>query len=60
MAKLNWTAKNAIYVSEDVNGGMMVGDNAHKKKGRKSLAKKVAVGVIDLVDGIDGGDIAHV
>jgi hypothetical protein len=59
------TAKNAIHDGGDVISGFMDGDNARLKKGASSLAKTVAigalaVGVIDIVDGVDGGgDVAH-
>jgi hypothetical protein len=58
------TAKNAIHDGGDVIGGFMDGDHARIKKGASNLAITVAVGalavgVIDVVDGVDGGDVAH-
>jgi hypothetical protein len=58
------TAKNAIHDGGDVIGGFMDGDHARLKKGASNLAITVAVGtlavgVIDVVDGVDGGDVAH-
>jgi hypothetical protein len=58
------TAKNAIHDGGDVIVGFMDGDHARIKKGASNLAITVAVGalavgVIDVVDGVDGGDVAH-
>lgn len=57
------TAKNAIHDGGDVIGGFIDGDNSRMKKGASSLVKTVAVGaiavgVVDIIDGADGSNVA--
>jgi len=58
------TAKNAIHDGGDVIGGFVDGDHNRMKKGASSLVKTVAVGtiavgVVDVIDGADGGGVAQ-
>jgi hypothetical protein len=53
------TVKHTIHNGTDVVSGVIDGDNERVKKGATSLVKTVAigalaVGVVDLVDGVDG------
>ncbi|WP_394578508.1 hypothetical protein [Cytobacillus firmus] len=58
------TAKNTIHNGGDVIGGLMDGDHSRVKSGASSLVKTVAVGalavgVVDVIDGMDGANIAE-
>ncbi|MFE8698411.1 HNH endonuclease [Cytobacillus sp. FJAT-53684] len=58
------TAKDALHNGGEVIGGVMDGDHNRVKSGAASLVKTVAigalaVGVIDIIDGADGENVAH-